>query len=103
MYALDIGTRNVVGVIATYEDDRLKVLQSHSMKHPQRAMYDGHHEIDAVARVTRKMTDILQDMSGYELKSVSIAAAGALLTRKTTIDRVLDPLVEISTEFFGCA
>lgn len=46
VYALDIGTRNVVGVIATYEDDRLKVLQSHSMKHPQRAMYDGQiHEI----------------------------------------------------------
>lgn len=101
VYALDIGTRNVVGVIATMQQDKLKLIDYCSMAHPQRAMYDGQiHEIDAVAKIVRDVTDTLEQKSGFKISNVSIAAAGrALITKHVSISKPMDASVEITRNF----
>lgn len=101
IYALDIGTRNVVGVIATMQDDKLKVIDYCTMSHPQRSMYDGQiHEIEAVAKIVRQVTDVLEQRNGYKITHTSIAAAGrALITKHVSISKELDPSLEITKEF----
>lgn len=101
VYALDIGTRNVVGVIATMQQGKLVLIDYCSKAHPQRAMYDGQiHEIDAVAKIVREVTDELEQRSGFKISNVSIAAAGrALVTKHVSISKVLDPNMEITKNF----
>lgn len=101
VYALDIGTRNVVGVIATMQDEKLKVIDYCTMSHPHRSMYDGQiHEIEAVAKIVRQVTDVLEARNGYKISHASIAAAGrALITKQVSISKELDFGVEITKDF----
>ena len=49
IYALDIGTRSVVGVVGKPAEDRLKVLDIEMAEHGKRAMMDG--QIDDIQQV----------------------------------------------------
>lgn len=84
IFALDIGTRNVVGLIGHNEDDVFCIDHAVSVPHVQRAMIDGQIEdIPEVARVVKNVKEKLEERSGILLTNVSIAAAGrALRTRR---------------------
>ncbi len=94
IYALDIGTRNVVGVIAQIvEDDKLKIISHYVVNHRERAMYDGQiHDIEKIKKIIIEVTEKLSQETGYKLESVSIAAAGRAL--KTVQTEVMASLVE---------
>ncbi len=94
IYALDIGTRNVVGVIAQIMDDEnLKIVAHYAKNHRERAMYDGQiHDIDKVKKIIQEVTEKLSERTGFILDSVCIAAAGRAL--KTIKANVIAPLVE---------
>lgn len=87
IFALDIGTRNVVGLIGHNEEDVFCIDYAVSVPHTQRAMVDGQIEdIPEVARVVKNVKEKLEDKSGIFLTNVSIAAAGrALRTRRVEL------------------
>ena len=99
IFSLDIGTRNVVGIIGKMVGDTYKIIDSEIVSHPDRAMYDGQiHDIEKVAEVVKIVKDRLEERNGEELKYVSIAAAGrALKTNKVSVERDIDSNKEIST------
>ena len=84
IYALDIGTRSIIGVVGRAEDDRFHVLAIEKQEHSKRAMMDGQIEdIDQVARVVKDVTARLEQRLECKLRRVCIAAAGrALRTEK---------------------
>jgi len=89
VFALDIGTRTVVGVVGKQEENDagvgvFKMLDYISEPHPKRAMIDGQIEdIRQVAKIVTKVKEQLEERTGIKLEKVSIAAAGrALKTRR---------------------
>ena len=68
IFALDIGTRSIIGVAGRVVDDRLQVLAIEKEEHGKRAMLDGQIEdISQVAKVARHVTDRLEERLGAEL------------------------------------
>ena len=88
IFALDIGTRNIVGILGKMQDGIFSVTASYSMAHKQRAMIDGQIEdINEVARVAEIVKNKLEDKCGVYLSRVAIAAAGrALKTCCTSLE-----------------
>ena len=84
IYALDIGTRSIIGVAGRVADERLEVLAIEKEEHGRRAMLDGQIEdIDQVAKVARRVTERMEARLGCKLSRVCVAAAGrALRTEK---------------------
>lgn len=84
IFALDIGTRSIIGVVGRVENDRFRVLAIEKEEHVKRAMMDGQIEdIAQVARVVKTVTTRLEEKLGCKLTRVCIAAAGrALHTEK---------------------
>lgn len=84
IYALDIGTRGVVGILGKKVGDRLCVQDVEFAEHTSRTMVDGQiDDIKQVAKLVRNVTDRLQDRLGIRLERVYLAAAGrALRTEK---------------------
>ncbi len=79
LFALDIGTRSVVGLVGEPTDDGIRVLAAERQEHMTRAMLDGQiHDVPEVAKVLGGVTARLSDRVG-ELKRVSVAAAGRAL------------------------
>ncbi|WP_324824528.1 cell division protein FtsA [Sinanaerobacter sp. ZZT-01] len=99
-FALDIGTRSVVGMIGSKENDTYKVLDYEQAFHKVRAMRDGQIEdIDLVSRAVHQVKSALEARLGYSLNRVSIAAAGrALKTAKATAQQDISEDTPISTE-----
>ncbi len=85
IFALDIGTRTVVGIIGHMDDGVFCVDYAKSIPHKRRAMIDGQIEdIPMAASVAKKVIESLENDSGIKLEKVAIAAAGrALKTRRT--------------------
>lgn len=80
IYALDIGTRCVVGVVGTAQEDRFKVLDIELAEHHKRAMIDGQIDnIQQVAALAKTVTRRLEDRLGVPLRRVCVAAAGRAL------------------------
>lgn len=88
IFALDIGTRTVVGVIGEYVDEKFCLKDYISIPHPKRAMVDGQVEdIKQVSKIVAQVKSALEEKNGIELTRVSIAAAGrALRTVHTTME-----------------
>lgn len=84
VYALDIGTRSIVGVVGESCDGKLKVLAVELAEHGSRTMIDGQIDnIRQVAELARTVTKRLEERLGVTLPQVSVAAAGrALQTQK---------------------
>lgn len=100
IFALDIGTRNVVGTIARKHNDIYTVLDYEIMAHPERSMFDGQiHDIEKVAGVIRQVKKNLELRNEMTLKQVAIAAAGrALKTASVKVDLELDFSKEVNKE-----
>lgn len=84
IFALDIGTRSVIGIIGEQDDDgKLKVIATYRMEHTSRAMLDGQiHDVPQVAEVIIRVKNHLEEQVG-ELKNAAIAAAGRALYTMT--------------------
>lgn len=80
VFALDIGTRTVVGVVGEYIDDKFFLSDYVSIPHTKRAMVDGQVEdIRQTAKTVAAVKAQLEEKSGIKLERVAIAAAGRAL------------------------
>lgn len=101
MFALDIGTRSVVGVISKKGDKTYDIIDVEVMEHPERAMFDGQiHDIQKVTEVVKSVVNKLEERQGYRIEQAAIAAAGrALKTKRTSVSSELDMTKEIDKVF----
>ncbi|MCX7571662.1 cell division protein FtsA [Tumebacillus sp. DT12] len=93
IFALDIGTRSVVGLVAEHTPDgQLRILATDVREHTTRSMLDGQiHDVVEVAEIIRKVKTGLEEKTGLSLRHVAVAAAGrALKTVRTRVDRDLE-------------
>lgn len=100
VFALDIGTRSVVGIVGTPVGDRLKVLGIEMEEHKNRAMMDGQIDnIQQVADLARIVTERLERQLKVHLEKVCVAAAGrALRTQSGTFALELSDSQPIAAE-----
>lgn len=89
IFALDIGTHSIIGVVGYAEERTFHVLDVCQMQYPQRAMKDGQIEdIDLVASVAGRVRRQLEEHLGITLTDVYIAAAGrALRTQRAVYEQ----------------
>jgi cell division protein FtsA len=101
IFALDIGTRSVVGVVAENIDNCLKVSRVESILHSQRAMVDGQIEdIGEVSRVISIVKNQLENSLNIKLDKVCIAAAGrSLKTERIMLERDSDIRRPITSDY----
>ncbi len=92
IFALDIGTRNVVGIVGHMDDGIFCVDHSVCVPHKRRAVMDGQIEdIGETARIVRKVKEQLEDKACMTLTKVAIAAAGrALITKRAAVETSVD-------------
>ena len=80
IFALDIGTRTVIGIVLRYIDGIFEVAASHIVEHQERAMLDGQiHNVNQVAEQVKNVKNRLEEILDVRLEKVSIAAAGRAL------------------------
>lgn len=85
IFALDIGTRTIVGIIGHMSENIFCIDHAISVPHKQRAMIDGQIEdIPVVADVAKQVKEKLEAKSGIKLSRVAIAAAGRALKTHST-------------------
>jgi len=85
IFALDIGTRSVIGMIIQPEDNVSFTIKDITiLEHKERSMLDGQiHDIIAVSETISKVKTKLEKKHG-KLKKVAVAAAGRSLKTKRT-------------------
>lgn len=100
VFALDVGTRKVAGVILSSENSRFRLRAAAIQEHKERAMLDGQiHNVPQVAAVIQQVKEKLERKTRSSLKKVAVAAAGrALITQKATAEREISPAEEITRE-----
>ncbi|WP_342305771.1 cell division FtsA domain-containing protein [Methanolobus sp. ZRKC5] len=95
-FALDIGTRTVVGLIAG--DKHLNIKAACIHEHNERSMQDGQiHDIEKVAQVVDAVKKDLESQIGHELSKVSVAVAGRALKTSKALVSVEIPYREITS------
>ncbi|MBE0451110.1 MAG: pilus assembly protein PilM [Clostridia bacterium] len=97
MFALDIGTRSVVGILSRKVGDKYVVVDHEMMAHPDRAMFDGQiHDIGKVTEVVKSVVGKIESRNGFKLEQAAIAAAGrSLKTERAKVDLEIDVTKEI--------
>ncbi len=87
IFALDIGTRSVVGLIVEPDGDQFRVIDCAIQEHDERSMLDGQiHDVIAVAKVIGQIKQRLSEKHG-PLTHVAVAAAGrSLRTRRVSVE-----------------
>ena len=103
VFALDIGTRTVVGVVGIQEGNRFRIVGTEIAEHRNRAMMDGQiHDIDQVAIIAKEVKTKIEAKLGITLRRVAIAAAGRVLkTSQVRVDKELEAGVEIDQELIS--
>lgn len=86
IFALDIGTRSVVGIILEKTNQQYHVTDFLVKEHQERAMLDGQiHDIVSVSKLINEVKQELEERHGH-LTKVCVAAAGrALKTEKSKV------------------
>lgn len=80
IFALDIGTRSVVGVLARKTSDGCKIVDIETVMHKTRSMSDGQIEdIEAVTADVKHVRRELENRSNVALSKACVAAAGRTL------------------------
>lgn len=100
IFALDIGTRKVMGIVARKTADGLEILGSKTIEHPSRPMLDGQiQNIEAVAKTVIQIKDSLEEQLGLKLSSAGVAVAGRdLITHRSRAQRAFEIEEEITRE-----
>lgn len=90
IFALDIGTRSVVGLIVEASGEQFRVIDCAIREHDERSMLDGQiHDVIAVAKVIHQIKEELEQRNG-PLTKVAVAAAGrSLRTKRVRMDMPL--------------
>ncbi|MBP1758657.1 MAG: ftsA [Firmicutes bacterium] len=103
IYALDIGTRSIIGVVGRVEDSRFHVLAIEKEEHSKRTMLDGQIEdIAQVSQVVSSVTKRLEERLHTTLTQVCIAAAGrALHTERGRFELTLPAIRRIDHDLIG--
>lgn len=103
IYALDIGTRSVIGMLGHLQDGRVQITAIEKQPHARRAMLDGQIEdIAQVALGVREVTARLERRSGRHLTRACVAAAGRALRTETGEDTLtLSAPENIGSELLG--
>ena len=106
VFALDIGTRSVIGIVAEQRDGMLHILATEHMEHKTRAMLDGQiHDVPQVAAIIREVKRRLTERTGA-LHSAAVAAAGRALYTMTAeaeqdITGIITPAQQRDLDFAG--
>ena len=100
IFALDVGTRTIVGLVGYSEKGKIRILHVETAEHPARNMLDGQiHNIEGVAETALTVKKKLEKKLQVKLQRVSVAAAGrALTTLSVEVRRELDPQQRITPE-----
>lgn len=100
LFALDIGTRKVKGIVAVAKDDCVEIAAVETAEHASRAMFDGQiHSIDEVAKTVRTIKEKLETRLRAKLSHVGVALAGRnLLTYQGKVIKVFDTETEVTQE-----
>lgn len=88
VFALDIGTRSIIGIVGTVEENKVKIVAIDQEEHSERAMIDGQIEnIEKVSALANKIKKKLETKLRVKLTRVCVAAAGrALQTRRADFE-----------------
>lgn len=100
IFALDIGTRNVVGMLIRHENDVYRAEAAVSIPHSGRSMSDGQIEdIEVTAATVTAVKEAMQEKTGIEFKKVAIAAAGrSLITKRSKAVHTIDSGAPVTEE-----
>lgn len=103
VFALDIGTRSVIGMVGVVEDDKVKIIAIEKEEHGERAMIDGQIEnIERVASLAEKVKKRLEEKTHISLNRVCVAAAGrALRTQRADFELELPGVQLIDDEIIS--
>lgn len=88
VFALDIGTRSIIGMVGIVEENKVKIVAIDQEEHSERAMIDGQIEnIEKVSALADKIKKKLETKLRVKLTRVCVAAAGrALQTRRADFE-----------------
>ncbi len=103
LFALDIGTRSLVGVVGRLEEGKVRILAMELQPHNRRAMRDGQIEdIQEVARQAVFVKNRLESKLGVSLKNVYVAAAGrALKTCQASFELKTEQRIHVDEEMIS--
>ena len=93
IFAMDIGTRTVIGIVGVPDNKMLRVIDIEIAEHDERSVVDGQIEdIDKVARVVENVKARLEQRLNVKFMNVCVAAAGRTLkTQKASCTFSVDP------------
>jgi cell division protein FtsA len=88
IFALDIGTRSIIGIVGIVDGEKLRVIAIEKEEHTQRSMIDGQIEdVEQVTKVAHIVKSRLEAKLRIKLKRVCVAAAGrALRTQRASYE-----------------
>jgi cell division protein FtsA len=100
IFALDIGTRSIIGTVGIVRDKKFNVICERYLEHQERAMIDGQiHDINLVASTVNSVKKSIEEELDFKLKDVAIAAAGRFLrTTEVRVEIEVDEDKEIDRE-----
>ena len=100
IFALDIGTRKIIGLVMQKGATGYQVLDAEMIEHSTRAMVDGQiHDVEAVAAVIQEIKERLEGRLGFPLETAAVAAAGrALKTARGQVRKRRGVLTEMSRD-----
>ena len=103
IFALDIGTRSIIGMVGFMEEEKLRVVAIEKEAHTKRAMLDGQiDDIAQVAAVGRLVKERLEARLNRKLKKVCIAAAGrALKMQQSSYEMQLAEPTRLDNKIIG--
>lgn len=100
IFALDIGTRSIIGMVGMPDGDKIHIVAIEKAEHTKRAMIDGQIEdIEQVAKIAGQVKEKLEKKLGCKLDRVCVAAAGrALRTESVSYEMELPRAQKIDAE-----
>ncbi|PLV56313.1 cell division protein FtsA [Thermotoga sp. SG1] len=83
IFALDVGTRKIAGLLAIEERGLIRIVDSELMEHKSRTMFDGQvHDVIGVAEIVEEVKRRLEERNELKLEEVAVALAGRFLKTK---------------------
>ncbi len=100
IFALDIGTRTVVGIVAEERENGIEILDFEVAEHEERAMLDGQiNDVPKVSRTVEIVRHKLEERNGEKFSSVSTAVAGRFLKTVVGASTMKIPPSKIGEDF----
>ncbi len=107
IFALDIGTRSVIGIVAEQASEgMLRILATERLEHKTRAMLDGQiHDVPQVADIISQVRKALEKKTG-PIHHAAVAAAGRALYTMTAeaemdLSGIITPEQQRNLDFAG--